>query len=300
MEFNITSSIENIFIFGAGASVDYGLPIWRDLAHKIREKIAKDNADSYKYKKQILGWLEKIGDKKQYSTLDECVFHESVSKDHHLDGVEVENEVFSIIKEIFNDSYREGTLGWIRKLNDKILDGSTPRLERSSVFVNYNYDHVLDDNFLNYEYLSAKHKRLTYKGRLAYLSTIFINTLYPHGTLFPTYEKRSSHIYKSFDTIKTGDAELLDAVSCYEGKFHKIDDSATNSPRRLYIMGLGGGLIINLGRLNFGIPISEIHVTIKDKALTSSIISFLAEKFKMTPGEIKIYNSCEDLIDACF
>src|SRR6267154_758181 len=185
MNFIIPNDAKNIFVLGAGSSVEYGLPVWNELGLRMKEKINNDQTNSYKYKKQILKWIDKVGEDKQYKTLDECIFNESVSLEHHTDGVEVENEIFSIIKDIFSDLYRKENGVWIKNLNQKILENTTLRLEQQITFINYNYDQVLEDNLLDYEYLPTKHRRLSYKPRLDSLSNFVIRTLYPHGTLFP-------------------------------------------------------------------------------------------------------------------
>jgi hypothetical protein len=204
------------------------------------------------------------------------------------------------IKNIFNNSYQEATDGWIKKLNQKVLDKNSIHLEHKIVFINYNYDHVLDDNFLNYEYLPTKHSRLTYKPRLQNLSRVSVKTLCPHGTLFPKSElKRTSHLEKYCETIKTDDTELLDAVSCYESKTHSVKGYSYGE-RKLYILGLGGGLKINFSNINFELPVSEIHVTVKDKKYLTDIVNFLAEKFNLPVTGIKVYDTCKDLIEKCF
>lgn len=121
MEFVIPEHADRVFILGAGASVDYGLPVWKDLGARMKEKIEADATNSYKHKEKILKWIDKVGEKKAYETLDECIYHESSSIDYHTDGVEVENELFAVMLEVFNNSYGGAKDGWIRKLNEKIL-----------------------------------------------------------------------------------------------------------------------------------------------------------------------------------
>ena len=53
MKFELRSEVEHVLVLGAGASVDYGLPVWIDLNLLILEKINKDTKNSYKYKKEI-------------------------------------------------------------------------------------------------------------------------------------------------------------------------------------------------------------------------------------------------------
>lgn len=166
------------------------------------------------------------------------------------------------------------------------------------VFINYNYDYVLDDNFLNFEHVSAKDRlrNNTHLDSLAYSS---VRTFCPHGTLFPKYEKRPSHIQKYFKTLKTDSQDLLDAISCYEDYYHTVKASNFNhSLRKIYILGLGRGLEINFEKINFTFPVSEIYVTIRNQALNGErIVSFLSKKFKIPPENIKVYNDCKKLIE---
>lgn len=302
MEVYVGKDINRILILGAGASVEYGMPLWRELATLIKKKIDQDTSNSYKYKNEILDWIAKIGKGKSYATIDECIYRESVSGAYHSNGLEIENEIFSIIKEIFIDAYhRNNTGGWIRLLNQKILHNTgNQSFEDKIAFVNYNYDQVLHDNFLNYEHLPAKHSRLTFRDRLNNLAHVSVPTLFGHGTLFSEYGDRGSNLDKHTKTIKTGDNELIDAVSCYESSSHAIRSYYPAIARSVYILGLGEGLKVNLENLYFGFPITKVHVTIKDKNLETGVVSFLSEKFSISPGEIKIYDSCEDLIEKCF
>lgn len=302
MDFFVAPSVHHIIVLGAGASIEYGLPAWRELGSQIKEKLLNDYQNQYQYKDQILKWIDKVGELSMYKTLDECIYNESISAEHHDDGVEVENELFSIMKEIFEYSYKKSPNGWIQKLNEKILSSNDTKLENRLAFINYNYDHVLDDNLLDYRYLPEKHRRLRYRDRLIALQNVSIKTFCPHGTLFPDYEiEHRSPLNKFYETIKSADQNLLDAVSCFDTMDHLVRDNYDNFSRKIYIMGLGGGLEVNLNHINFDFDISEIHVTIRDKKLFDSIPKFLMKKFEgSSVREIKVYSSCLDLIDRCF
>ncbi len=298
MEFRPASVVKHILILGAGASVDYGLPVWKDLDLLIRDKISKDSENYYKYKKEILAWIDKVGPENVYQTIDQCIKDESVSLDYHANGPEIENEIFLILKEIFIDAYKEPLTGWIKKLNGKILVNRKHKLEEKIAFVNYNYDNVLNKNFLNFEFLPSKQRIFTYKEELEHLFWVSARTLYPHGNLFAVED--SPHIEVYMNTIKSGNSKFFDAVSCYESKDHEICTYDVNKPINLYFLGLGGGMETNLNHLEFKNPISEIHVTIKNAELKDQVIGILSKRFGKQPEEIKIYGSCDELVDNCF
>lgn len=308
MRLYLEDEIEHILILGAGASVDYGLPVWSDLDLLIKEKISKDEAN-YQYKKEMLNWIDKVGKEKEkkYDTIDECIAEESMSQEYLddseqecLDGSEIENQMFRVIKDIFNEAYKKDAKGWIRVLNEKILKGKE-RLERKIAFINYNYDDVLDKNFLIFSYLPLKLQRYNKRERLNTLSKVIACALYPHGCFFSKQElENTPHIKKHIDTMKSHDEKHLDVVSCYESKTHVIEKYDHGGTIKLYLLGLGGGLKINLNSIKFKIPISEIHVTIKDNSMKDKVMEFLSKEYKIPKTEINVYTTCEELVEKCF
>lgn len=298
MDFKPDPAVKHLLILGAGASVDYGLPVWKDLDLLIRDKINKDSENYYKYKKEILAWVDKVGSSKVYQTIDQCIKDESISPDYHATGPAIENEIFLILKEIFIEAYEEPLTGWIKKLNGKILLNRKQKLEDQIAFINYNYDNVLNRNLLNFEYLPTKQRIFTYREQIERLSYVSVMALYPHGNLFK--EESSPHVEVYMNTIKTGNSKYFDAVSCYESKEHLISIYNGGKPINLYFLGLGNGLETNLNHLEFYNPISEVHVTIKNIELKNQIINLLSSRFGKQPEEIKVHGSCDELIDNCF
>jgi len=292
--------VRNILVLGAGASVEYGLPAWVKLGELIKKKVTA-NIDQYAHGKEIIAWIDKVGDEKQYRSIDACIAKESIAREYHSSGPEIENEIFRVMREIFIDSYSENEEGWIRLLNEKILQN--PPVASSLAFINYNYDNVLDRNFLNFDYLSEKERRLSYKVILAGLSKVVREVFHPHGFLFfDTPDDHILHISKSKHTIKTGDSDFHDVVSCYDSYNHSvINGSYSSTPNgNLYILGLGGGLEVNLSKINFKVQFREIHVTIHDEKRKEGVLTFLSEIYNISPSEIKVYSTCKELIENCF
>jgi hypothetical protein len=300
MKFNIHPQIKHILILGAGASVDYGLPVWKDLGSLIKKSLTKPTENIHQHEEDILTWVDKVGDGKKYDTIDRCITEESRSKKYHSNGLIIENCIFSIIKNIFKESYKECGEAWLSTLNRKILDKEG--LENEIAFINYNYDHVLDDNLLHFEFLNQKEREVDYRKRIESLSNKYIEALYPHGNFFLEQELgKFTHVNRLLNTKKSDlkNRGIIDAVSCYESEKCDIKKYGYN-PVNLYILGLGGGLYTNLNNVSSINLVSEIHVTIKDEAKRNEIIKFLSEKYSLTPTEINIYPTCEELIDKCF
>lgn len=298
MQFPLQYSVQHLLILGAGASVDYNLPVWADLCPKMKNLLESEEGDLYTYKTEILSWISRVGQGSRYATIDECIAIESISKEYKANGGDIENQIFILMRDILQKSYTENEDGWINTLNRKFL---TTSLESRIAFINYNYDDVLNQNFLNFDGLTQKEKRSIYKTRLAELSGVQIPTLCPHGTLFPNNEiDYNSHVFRYASTIKTGDDEYVDVVSCFDSGEHEVFKDNLVSKVNLYILGLGGGMEINLNKILLRNPVSKIHVTVRDKSLTENIFTYLSEQYKVPTSEIKEYSNCDELVAKCF
>lgn len=296
MKFPLSPSVTNIFILGAGASVDYGLPVWDQLDSIMRKHLNEETDVAYTHKQAILNWLDKTGEDKAYKTIDECIAFESDSEEHHLNGVEVENDLFTLFQKILKKSYKENSQGWVGALNEAILQNRNRHLENTIAFINYNYDDVLPKNFLDFSKLSQKRK-LIYSRELEDLKYVRVPTLYAHGFLG---EDNDFHVDIHTDTIKSK-TNYLNAVSCYESRNHVIDwESWSSAKVKIYILGLGGGMKFNLRKLTLSKSVSEIHVTVRKREMVDEVVTFLSELYEVQNSDITTYDSCKELIDLNF
>ncbi len=299
MNFELRSAVTDILILGAGASVEYGLPVWKHLGELIKQKIQADHSDAYGYKAEILEWIDKIGDDKAHKTLDQCISVEA-SSDAYPSGDQVEDQIFRIVKDIFNEKYKAGAGGWLRTFNDSILHADSS-LEDKFAIINYNYDRTVEDLLLDYSYLHNKLRRNNFRVRLAELNAVSIPVLYPHGNLYSKAElKPTKHTERFIETMKTHDISQVNAVSCYESDVHQVSKMNRIGHLNLYILGLGAGLAINLNNLLIHNPIGQIHVTVRDEAMREKVINYLSAHFKIPAPEIQTYSSCDELIEKCF
>ncbi|MBY0473202.1 hypothetical protein K2Q00_02870 [Patescibacteria group bacterium] len=302
MQFNL-SYRNNIFILGAGASKDYDLPTWNELDSLMRGRLKSEAGNQYPRAKDVLAWLDKVGEnkEKEYKTIDECIEKESVSEAYHTDGDSVENELFAVMKDIFNDVYKENKLGWITLLNDKIVENSRIKLEDSFAFVSYNYDNVLEKNFLRFAHLPGKRQRLNSRSRLGQLLQTIVPVLYAHGSLYEKDEiPNDSHTKRHYRTMKSGVGGYIDAVSCYESDPHTVTHDAYADKLNLFILGLGGGLKYNLSKLDFSKTVNQIFVTVSESRNPAETVEFLSDRFKISKEKIYVFKTCAELVEECF
>lgn len=298
-----------IFILGAGSSVEYGLPTWSSLNKLIEDYLVK-NPDS-EFKSEILNWISLVGVGKKYDTIDKCIYEESTSRKYKENGTLIENKIFDILEEIFRKIYKENDFWWISLLNEKIRKKSGINIG-DIFFINYNYDSVLSNNILNFSYLTQK-QRLIDRVRLDEIELISkkpehyrIPCLYPHGR-FEFGE--NNYLYERIDTIKNHDYTMSQWVSCYDGKEHTI--AFSHPENNLYILGLGGGLKINLKKLIFqdNINIANIYITVRKEKNTpekdyqknkNEVIDFLVSHYGIQKEKVYVFNDCAELIEKCF
>ena len=179
MKLPIDTNVKSLFVLGAGSSVDFGLPTWNELCSMIKTEIGRNN---YQYKKEIEDWLNKTGHDRKYATIDEAMAFEPDEKPYFEIGELIEDEIFQIIKKIFEESYVPNNSSWIKYLNESLLEKLVDL--NKLLFINYNYDKVLDLNLLNFSFLSSKRRDYYYREQLEDIAGGSVMAIYPHGSFF--------------------------------------------------------------------------------------------------------------------
>ncbi len=139
----MTKRYVNVFVLGAGASVDYGLPVWDKLKELLIEEITINGAVviSSDVTNRLLRKLEDIGPGRTYETVDEMI-----AKFDDDEASEITGPIFDVVKRVFNLRARTKSVGWIETFMDKnnveiLLGNETSGYP--SVFINFNYDTLL-------------------------------------------------------------------------------------------------------------------------------------------------------------
>ena len=141
----------NVFVLGAGASVDYGLPVWCELSDLLIHHIEENKATISSADMSIfLGELGQIGTCKKYRTVDELI---STFSRETTDFAKTTAALFKEVKTILEQRVRPESIGWIetfvRKNNlESLLNNAASN--NPSVFINFNYDTVLLMNIIEF------------------------------------------------------------------------------------------------------------------------------------------------------
>ncbi len=201
----------NVFVLGAGASVDYGLPVWCELRSMLI-KYLNDNMEclgSYKNTNSFIEELPAVGPCKKYPTVDNLISEFALESS---DFPATTRAIFDAIKKIFKSKARQEREGWIEtfvKNNniDTLLNNK--RSKTPSVFINFNYDTLLLGqvvDFFRKQYLNTPNRErsvwftkngLEFEKKYLYCARYIFH---PHGILYLRDE----------DEIKIGEK-----TSCY-------------------------------------------------------------------------------------
>ena len=136
----------NIFVLGAGASVDYGLPVWDELKDLLIEEILNNGevVISPDVTNRLRHELEDIGPGRKYETVDEMISAFEVEENEEITG-----PFFEVVKGLFKSMSRPECAGWIETFVDKnnleilLNDKTNADSDYSTVFINFNYDTLL-------------------------------------------------------------------------------------------------------------------------------------------------------------
>ena len=163
------NSEKEIFVLGAGASACFGLPMWNELAELILEKLgSKKNEEDFDqftkdYYSKAAEWIKKVGPKKEYETIDLCIFEEA-KKLNDKKYQFILDLIFRLIGEIFSEKIINNDLSLKKHIsyilikhlaNNYIINPANIReFLNKKTFIDFNYDNVLSNALtesINYE-----------------------------------------------------------------------------------------------------------------------------------------------------
>lgn len=305
----ISINENKIFILGAGASKEYNLPTWAELTLLIKDNLSKK--ETANFKKEILEWLSLVDTK--YETIDKCISEESKSKKYKENGQDIEFEIFRNLEEIFIKLSSKNEEWWISFLNERIK--KQQGIDFGDIFfINYNYDSILSDNFLNFDYLSQKQRNWVDRERIETIrKIIFQHPTYKVKSLYPHWKFKKDRrwfLNEMIDTINAHDPGIPQTISCYDSHTHMIElgDPETS----LYILGLGWWLKVNLKEniiFENSSYISNIYITVRrEKNIPekdyqkrkNEVVDFLFSHYGIKKEKIYVFNDCKELIENCF
>ena len=245
----------DIFILGAGASKDYGLPLWEELQSLLLKHIKNKVGTDADVRQTLLKELRNIGESKKYKTVDKMISEVAKRKN----GSEAEDVLFGCMGEIFEES-RSNTdteNDWIEDFirgRDHHLTAllTNSKTEDSTMFVNFNYDTVFLLKVIGffrdkYESTSPEDRRAhetnTGQAKSGYGNCVK-DIFHPHGIFIP--ENRdllkigNECCYPTCGTFRdpgTGNKRRSNPVSCHDAEqqftFSKIKERVTE------LMGTG-------------------------------------------------------------
>lgn len=324
----------NMFILGAGASVDYGLPVWSELEGLLLDYL-KDYTDclgSRDLTQRFIEELNKIGPGEKYDTVDRLISVFPHGNDNFPDPTEA---IFDAVKEIFQRRVRLNSGGWIEIFLAK--NNVQPRLENEnshnpSVFINFNYDTLFLSRVVKsfkekYERFPErkKWKKLTGREYETEFEGCANDIFHPHGISvlcgkeelkigLKNFCHPTSNTYRNAQQ-RVGGTDLSriklgvdNAISCHDTQDHftfaqikaRIKELARSghgkAEMRLILFGMGpDALEFNLDKI-FGGQKFDVRQIYYTCTEEKNVHTYEAyfEKFRAT---IQRYSDCEELVE---
>ena len=324
----------NIFVLGAGASVDYGLPVWSELRELLIEYLNKNTASiiSPDVSNRFLHELQQIGTDKKYATVDEMI---SKFPDDDAEILDPTEAIFDVVGKIFKSKVRTESVGWIetfvKKNNLEILLNNEAS-NTSSVFINFNYDTLLLSKIVQIfrkKYERAPERKMWKKHYGRDYVTEFNNCgtdiFHPHGILYlcdknemqigqKTTCHPTSNTYRNAQT-RVGSTDIAskvlgrdNAISCHDTREHftfsEIKNRITKLARsgqpkvdtRLILLGVGpDSLAFNLNKIFEGQTFDVRQIYY---TCTMDDEQYIYEQyFNKFQARIERYANCKELVE---
>ncbi len=135
---------ENLVLLGAGASVDFGLPTWKQLEQLLKIEIGKDQF-SNKIMAGSRKLLNSIGTEAEHQTLDQALSTQPGTTEDNS----IEKYIFEKIGKIFDENYKTNNESWLWQFFLKKLKYNK---EKGENFLEKNFNPIRDITFINFNY----------------------------------------------------------------------------------------------------------------------------------------------------